>query len=156
MFSCAEKYTLQTAHCALQPPSRPQPLAVVVGPAVQAVGLLGSLVLSVAGRSRGQVRDPLMKTNLGIVIYPKSQFILLQNFSVEVSSWEIFRQKMAKNAFWAKIKLPSGDVRSPILLLGRLLPLPGSQTRLRDPRSSHRGWERLKILPRSSTESDET
>ena len=96
MFSCAEKYTLQTAHCALQPPSRPQPLAVVVGPAVQAVGLLGSLVLSVVGRSRGQVRDPLMKTNLGIVIYPKSQFILLQNFSVEVSSWEIFRQKNGK------------------------------------------------------------
>ena len=35
--------------------SRPQPLSVPIGPAVQAVGFLASLILSIAGRSRGQV-----------------------------------------------------------------------------------------------------
>ena len=39
----------------LQPPSDPQPLSVPIGPAVQALGFLASLLLSIAGRSRGQV-----------------------------------------------------------------------------------------------------
>ena len=35
----------------------PQPLSVPVDPAVQALGFLASLLLSIAGRSRGQVGD---------------------------------------------------------------------------------------------------
>ena len=112
--------------------SRPQPLSVPIGPAVQAVGFLASLILSIAGRSRGQVSvEQAILASRWSPIYirwrlahnsfsgspPASARLLHSHLPSSDPTLKVKKQSASHN-FSARVRMDS----SPLLHLSRTLP----------------------------------